>query len=70
MAANVSMAVVVVKALEAAGRSDIVVVGFDNIPAVDLMIADVKMLATVDQFGTHMSAVLIDLALGVVAGGG
>lgn len=69
MAANDSMAVGVVKALEAAGRGDITVVGFDNIPAVGPMIEDGRMLATVDQFGTRMAADAIDLALGVVAGG-
>lgn len=69
MAANDSMAVGVVKALEAAGRTDIVVVGFDNIPAVGPMIEDGRMLATVDQFGQLMAADAIDLALAVVAGG-
>lgn len=69
MAANDSMAVGVVKALESAGRSDILVVGFDNIPAVGPMIADGRMLATVDQFGQLMAADSIDLALEVVAGG-
>ncbi len=69
MAANDSMAVGVVKALEAAGRDDIMVVGFDNIPAVGPMIEDGRMLATVDQFGQQMAANAIDLALEVVAGG-
>ncbi len=69
MAANDSMAVGVVKALEAAGRDDILVVGFDNINAVGPMIADGRMLATVDQFGTAMAANAIDQALEVVAGG-
>ncbi|MBO6892091.1 MAG: sugar ABC transporter substrate-binding protein [Roseibium sp.] len=69
MAANDSMAIGVVKALESAGRDDIVVVGFDNIPAVGPMIEDGRMLATVDQFGTDMAANSIDLALEVVKGG-
>ena len=69
MAANDSMAVGVVKALESAGRSDIKVVGFDNIPAVIPMIEDGRMLATVDQFGQQMAANAIDLALEVVEGG-
>lgn len=69
MAANDSMAIGVVKALESAGRTDIQVVGFDNIPAVEPMIKDGRMLATVDQFGTEMAANAIDMALGVVAGG-
>lgn len=69
MAANDSMAIGVVKALASAGRSDILVVGFDNIPAVGPMIADGRLLATVDQFGQSMAAYSIDLALEIVAGG-
>jgi len=69
MAANDSMAIGVVKALENAGRSDIIVVGFDAIPAVLPMIEDGRMLASVDQFGQKMAANAIDLALDVVAGG-
>ncbi|WP_310619932.1 sugar ABC transporter substrate-binding protein [Flexibacterium corallicola] len=69
MAANDSMALGVVKAIESAGREDILVVGFDNIPAVTPMINDGQMLATVDQFGTDMAANAIDLALEVVQGG-
>lgn len=69
MAANDSMAVGVVKALESAGRTDVKVVGFDNIPAVGPMIEDGRMLATIDQFGQKMAANAIDLALEVVAGG-
>lgn len=69
MAANDSMAIGVVKALESAGRKDITVVGFDNIPAVGPMIKDGRMLATVDQFGQDMAANSIDLALEVIAGG-
>ena len=69
MAANDSMAIGVVKALEAAGRSDIMVVGFDAIPAVLPMIEDGRLLASVDQFGQEMAANSIDLALEVVAGG-
>ncbi|MDX1737152.1 MAG: sugar ABC transporter substrate-binding protein [Alphaproteobacteria bacterium] len=68
MAANDSMAIGVVKALESAGRDDIVVVGFDNIPAVGPMINDGRMLATVDQFGTKMAAHSIDLAIEVLKG--
>ncbi|MDD7911598.1 sugar ABC transporter substrate-binding protein [Pseudovibrio exalbescens] len=69
MAANDSMAIGVVKALESAGRDDILVVGFDNIDAVGPMIEDGRMLATVDQFGQDMAANAIDMALEVVRGG-
>lgn len=70
MAANDSMAVGVVKAIEAAGKSgQIEVVGFDNIPAVQPLLKEKKMLATVDQFGQQMAADAIDKALGVLKGG-
>ena len=69
MAANDSMAIGVVKALESAGRTDIEVIGFDNIPAVGPMIEDGRMLATVDQVGTDMAANAIDMALDVVSTG-
>jgi ribose transport system substrate-binding protein len=57
MAANDSMAVGVSKALDAAGKSGKVdVVGFDNIPAVQKLVKDGKVLATIDQFGPDMAA--------------
>jgi ribose transport system substrate-binding protein len=69
MAANDSMAIGVVKALESAGRTDIQVVGFDNIPAAQELVTQGKLLATVDQYGAQMAANAIDLAIGVVKGG-
>lgn len=69
MAANDSMAIGIVRALESAGREDILVVGFDAVPAVLPMIADGRLLATVDQFGTDMAANSIDLAIESVATG-
>ena len=57
MAANDSMALGVVKAIDAAGRSGKVqVVGFDNIPAVQKLVKEGKVLATIDQFGPDMAA--------------
>jgi ribose transport system substrate-binding protein len=57
MAANDSMALGVVKALDAAGRSGkVLVVGFDNIPAVQKLVKEGKVLATIDQFGPEMAA--------------
>lgn len=57
MAANDSMALGVVKALDAAGKSGkIQVVGFDNIPAIQKLIKDKKVLATIDQFGPDMAS--------------
>lgn len=57
MAANDSMALGVSKALDAAGKSGKVdVVGFDNIPAVQKLVKEGKVLATIDQFGPDMAA--------------
>ena len=70
MAANDSMALGVVKAIDAAGKTGkIEVVGFDNIPAVQPLLKEKKMLATVDQFGQEMAANAVDKALGVLKGG-
>ena len=56
MAANDSMALGIVKALDAAGKSgQIQVVGFDNIPAVQPLLQNGKMFATVEQFGPEMA---------------
>jgi ribose transport system substrate-binding protein len=69
MAANDSMALGVVKALDATGLSGkIKVVGFDNIPAVQPLIREGKMLATIDQFGAQMAAMGIDYGLKELAG--
>ena len=69
MAANDSMALGVVTALAASGRTDIQVVGFDNVPAIQPMIKNGQVLATVDQFGSQMAAIGIEKALEVVDGG-
>lgn len=70
MAANDSMALGVVKAIDAAGKTGkIEVIGFDNIPAVQPLLKEKKLLATVDQFGQLMAADAIDKALKVVKGG-
>ena len=69
MAANDSMALGVVKALDSAGKSgSIKVVGFDNIPAVQPLIKGGKMLATVEQYGAKMAAMGIDYGLRQLAG--
>ncbi|MCD8350914.1 MAG: sugar ABC transporter substrate-binding protein [Planctomycetaceae bacterium] len=69
MCANDSMALGVVKALEAAGRiNDIDVVGFDNIGACQELIRDGKMLATVDQFGPEMAANAIKVGFRIIGG--
>jgi ribose transport system substrate-binding protein len=64
MAANDSMALGIVKAIDAAGKGgQIKVVGFDNIPAIRPLVKQGKVLATVDQFGSQMAANAIDLGL-------
>jgi ribose transport system substrate-binding protein len=64
MAANDSMALGVAKALEAAGQGGkILVVGFDNIPAIRPLIKKGVVLATVDQFGQEMAANAIELGM-------
>ncbi len=69
MAANDSMALGVVKAIDAAGRSGkIKVVSFDNIPAIQPLLRDGKVLATVDQFGAELAALGIDNAMREVSG--
>ena len=69
MAANDSMALGVVKALDAAGLSGKVqVVAFDNIPAVQPLIKSGKMLATVEQYGADMAALGIQYGLRELAG--
>src|SRR5260370_23368005 len=69
MAANDSMALGVVKAIDAAGKSvQIKVVGFDNIAAVQPLLKDGKMIATIDQFGSQMAANGIDYAMKALTG--
>ena len=70
MAANDSMALGVVKALDAAGKAgQIQVVGFDNIPAVQPLIKEGKMLATVEQYRRrHGGKFGIDFGLRELAG--
>ena len=69
MAANDSMALGVVKALDAAGKSgQIKVIGFDNIPAVKPLVKAGKMLATVEQYGAQMAAMGIEYGLRQRAG--
>jgi ribose transport system substrate-binding protein len=44
------------------------VVGFDNIPAVQDLIKQGKVLATVDQFGPDMAKNAIEVGLRILAG--
>ena len=69
MCANDSMALGVVRAIEAAGKGgQILVVGFDNIGACQELIKEGKMLATVDQFGPEMAANAIKVGFRIMKG--
>ena len=69
MAANDSMALGVVKAIDAAGRGGkIKVASFDNIPAIRPLLADGKVVATVDQFGGQLAAMGLDNAMKEIGG--
>jgi ribose transport system substrate-binding protein len=69
MAANDSMALGVVKALDAAGRSgQVQVVGFDNIPTLAPLLQQGKVLATVEQHGADMAVFGIDYGIKTRAG--
>jgi ribose transport system substrate-binding protein len=64
MCANDSMALGVVKAIDAAGKGGkIKVVGFDNIPAIRPLVKEGKVIATIDQFGSDMASNGIDYAM-------
>jgi ribose transport system substrate-binding protein len=67
--ANDSMALGVVAAVKAAGRSDsILVVGFDNISAAQEMLAAGDILATADQYGGDLAVFGIEFALELLSG--
>ena len=69
MAANDAMALGVVQAIDAAGLTgQIKVVGFDNDPSIRPLIAEGKVLATIDQFGSDMAALGIDAAMQALSG--
>lgn len=61
---NDNMALGAVAAIRAAGKqSKVMVVGYDNIAAVKPMLADGRVLATVDQFAAKQAVFGIDTAL-------
>lgn len=69
MCANDSMALGVEKAIAAAGKTgDILIVGFDNIGAVQKLIKEGKILATIDQFGPEMAANAIKIGFRILNG--
>jgi len=69
LCANDSMALGAVEAIRAAGRSDkVLVVGFDNIAAVQQLLKDGKVLCTIDQHGDQLAVFGIEYALEVLGG--
>jgi len=71
LCANDSMALGAVAAVRAAGKSDqILVVGFDNIAAVQRLLKEGKILCTVDQHADKLALYGIQYALEMLRGGG
>ncbi|QDU75671.1 D-ribose-binding periplasmic protein precursor [Bremerella volcania] len=67
LAANDSMALGAVAAVKSSGRTnDVMVVGFDNISAVQQAIKDGKVLATADQHGDQLAVYGIQNALKLI----
>lgn len=68
LAGNDSMALGVVAAVKAAGKTGKVqVVGYDNIQAIKPMLADGRVLATADQYAAKQAVFGIELALKALA---
>ena len=63
LAANDSMALGAIAAIKSAGRNDVLVVGFDNISAVQEAIRAGRVLATADQHGDQLAVFGIEAAL-------
>jgi ribose transport system substrate-binding protein len=68
LAGNDNMALGAVAAIKAVGKTGkVAVVGYDNISAVKALLADGRMLATVDQYGARQAVFGIDIALKAIA---
>ena len=69
LAGNDSMALGAVSAVRSAGRSgQVQVVGYDNIKAIEPMLADGRVLATADQFAAQQAVFGIQAALKMLKG--
>jgi ribose transport system substrate-binding protein len=69
LCANDSMALGAISAIKAAGKSDdILVVGFDNILAVQRLLKEKKILCTVDQHADKLALFGIEYALEMLRG--
>ncbi len=69
LCANDSMVLGAVAALRAAGRDDVLTVGFDNISAVRDLLRDGHVLCTVDQHGDQLAVFGIQYALEILKKG-
>lgn len=70
LCANDNMALGAVSAIKTAGKTgDILVVGFDNISAVQRLLKEGKILCTVDQHGDKLAVYGIEYALEMLGGG-
>ena len=68
LAGNDNMAIGAVSAIKAAGKTGKVkVVGYDNINAIKPMLADGRVLATADQFGSQQAVFGIEAVLKAIA---
>ncbi|MEM6777207.1 MAG: sugar ABC transporter substrate-binding protein [Planctomycetota bacterium] len=68
LCANDNMALGAIAAIKSAGKSDgVLVVGFDNISAIQAAIRDGKILATADQHGDQLAVFGIQAALKILA---
>lgn len=68
LCANDSMALGAVAAVTAAGRPEVKIVGFDNISAVQPLLADGRILATADQHAGDLAVFGIEAALRILSG--
>jgi len=71
LCANDSMALGAIAAIKAAGKSDdVLVIGFDNISAVQRLLKEGKILCTVDQHADKLALYGIEYALEMIGGKG
>jgi ribose transport system substrate-binding protein len=71
LASNDNMALGAAAAVKAAGKEgEVLIVGFDNISAVQSMIREGRILATADQHGDQLAVYGIEAALKILSGEG
>jgi ribose transport system substrate-binding protein len=65
---NDSMALGALASVKAAGRSDVLVAGFDNISAIQQAVKQGTVIATADQHGDQLAVFGIEYALQILGG--